>query len=310
MSDRLKHLIISELAGLNYFPIGDKRIKIHCPYHNDHNPSLIIPLNHHKYRPGQFKCFSCGAKGGWNDLAERLKLKKWNEEDTKKFYDKSSGKDFEDDDAFKDLLPSLNATGISNEPRELDGTEEFPEGFTWRGLDKDFWEQYDCSYYWDRRKDQFYIHMPLTMNGKYMGYTLAAIDPQPNIPKYQTFAPTDSVILMYDHIDPRSTIVLVEGHFDAWRMHYYGFNAGGMIGTENWSDKKTNAILAKLPKRIIVCTDGDEPGYKAGEMLVNTFLKYGIDVVFYKLPFYPKPDSLDPGNMSLAYIEDMRRYIL
>lgn len=310
MSERLKQLIISELSSLNYHPQGDKRIKIHCPFHHDTNPSLIIPINHTKYKPGQFKCFSCGAKGNWNDLANRLMLRKWDEYDTNKYYDNAK-KEFAEDDAFRDLLPTINGMASGTAAKKVEGLEELPADFTWRGLNRDFWISMGCSYYWDRRRDQFYIHMPMLMNGNYMGYTLAALPPiVDKVPKYQTFAPTDSVILLYDLIKPNSTILLVEGHFDAWRMRALGFEVGGMIGTENWSSKKTAAILAKCPKRVIICTDGDEPGYKAGEMLNRTMFDNGIDTIYYKLPYYPKPDSLDPGNMSLEYVEDMRRYVI
>lgn len=36
-----------------------KSVKVKCPFHNDHRPSLSINLEE-----GWYKCFSCGAKGG------------------------------------------------------------------------------------------------------------------------------------------------------------------------------------------------------------------------------------------------------
>src|SRR5690606_32743713 len=103
------------------------------------------------------------------------------------------------------------------------------------------------------------------MYGKYIGYTLSAMTPDPDhgVPKYQTFAQTEFALLNYDELRPNETILIVEGHFDTWRMMYHGFNCTGMIGTSNWSKYKTASIKAKLPKRIIICTDGDEAGYQA-----------------------------------------------
>lgn len=309
MSLKLVQLIIQELGALNYNPSGEKRIVIHCPFHNDTHPSLIIPLIHPKYHPGQFKCFSCGEKGDWNKLADRLRLKKWDQLDQKKYYD-SSRKEYKDEDAFRDLAFSIGKLEAKNEIRKLEGLEELPSDFQWRGIPRDFWVKHGFSYYWDRKKDEFYLHLAVTMNGEYLGYTLAAMNPSEKNPKYQTFASTEKAILGYDWIESDSTIVLVEGHFDDWRMVYYGFNAGAMIGTENWSEYKTNAIIAKRPKRVIILTDGDDAGYKAGEMLANIFLGKHIDTIWYKLPYYPKPDSLDAGNMPNEYIEDLKRYII
>lgn len=309
MSLKLVQLIIQELGALNYNPQGEKRIIIHCPFHNDNNPSLIVPLFHEKYRPGQFKCFSCGAKGDWNKLAEKLRLKSWDQHDQTKYYDKSK-KEYAEEDAFKDLAFALNKVETKQEVRSLSGIEELPTDFSWRGIPREFWVSHNFSYYWDKKKDEFYLYSSVTMNDQILGYTLAAMTPSEKNPKYQTFAPTNTAILMYDFIKPDSTIVIVEGHFDAWRMRYYGFEVGAMIGTENWSQYKTDAIIAKRPKRIIILTDGDEPGYKAGEMLANTFLEKYIDTIWYKFPFFPKPDSLDAGNMPIEYIEDLKRYII
>jgi 5S rRNA maturation endonuclease (ribonuclease M5) len=310
MSERLKNLILNELAALNYSPTSDKRIKIHCPFHSDSNPSLNVALAHPRLPPGSFKCFSCGEKGGWNKLAERLKLK-LHDEDMSQYYDKSKGYE---DDPFKDLGLELKVTG--NEQIYIrDGIEDLPEDFSWRGLPRQFWVDLNCAYYWDFKRDLFYIYMPMTMFGNQIGYTIAAVDPKPRTPeekiaKYQTFAQTEQAILLYDQLIPMSTIVIVEGHFDAWRMKAFGFNVCAMIGTENWSKYKTAAILAKMPKRIILCLDGDEAGYKAGDMLNQIFFNEGIDVVYYKLPLIPKPNALDPGNMPIEYIEDMRRYVI
>ncbi len=309
MDLKLVQLIIQELGALNYHAHGDKRIIIHCPFHNDSNPSLNVPLVHAKYRPGQFKCFSCGAKGNWNHLADRLMLKKWDKFDQSKYYD-NSRTEYKSDDAFTDLLFSINKLESKDQTRILDGLEPLPDDFSWRGVPRQFWVDHGFNYYWNRRNDEFYLHAPVTMNGEYLGYTLAAMTPHEKNPKYQTFAPTEKAILMYDHIKPDSTIILVEGHFDAWRMRYLGFEVGAMIGTENWSKYKTDAILAKRPKRVIVLTDGDEPGYKAGEMLVETFNSKYIDTIWYKFPIYPKPNALDAGNMPLEYAEDLKRYII
>src|ERR1700682_4756711 len=48
------------------------RIMVCCPYHNDTNPSGSISLS--PTFCGSFKCYTCGTKAGWDDLAPRLNL--------------------------------------------------------------------------------------------------------------------------------------------------------------------------------------------------------------------------------------------
>ena len=135
---KLVQLIIQELGALGYHPQGDKRVLIHCPFHNDTNPSLIVPLIHKKYNPGQFKCFSCGAKGDWNKLAERLRLKEWDLKDQNKYYDNSK-KEYAEEDAFKDLMFSVDKLENKQEVLSLHGIEELPTDFSWRGIPRSFW---------------------------------------------------------------------------------------------------------------------------------------------------------------------------
>jgi hypothetical protein len=40
-------------------PINREWVKVICPFHDDHQPSLSINT-----KEGHFKCHSCGAKGG------------------------------------------------------------------------------------------------------------------------------------------------------------------------------------------------------------------------------------------------------
>jgi CHC2 zinc finger len=50
---------------------GD-RLMIRCPYHNDNTPSGSLSLS--TTFAGSFRCFACGAKAGWDDLAPRINL--------------------------------------------------------------------------------------------------------------------------------------------------------------------------------------------------------------------------------------------
>src|SRR5271165_5273473 len=62
---------------------GD-RLMIRCPYHSDNTPSGSLSLS--PTFAGSFKCFACGAKAGWDDLAPRLNLQPFKRGEPKEEY--------------------------------------------------------------------------------------------------------------------------------------------------------------------------------------------------------------------------------
>src|ERR1700722_4541652 len=62
---------------------GD-RVMIKCPYHNDNTPSGSLSLS--TTYAGSFRCYACGAKAGWDDLAERLHLQPFKKGEPKEEY--------------------------------------------------------------------------------------------------------------------------------------------------------------------------------------------------------------------------------
>ena len=126
--------------------------------------------------------------------------------------------------------------------------------------------------------------------------------------KYQTFTDSRKVFFLYDYVPHGSSIVLVEGHFDALRLYAEGFFPLALFGLQNWSDIKKNYLITKAPPKIIIAFDGDKPGY---ESAVNIFkdLRISCNVDIFYLPLYEGKNKLDPGNMPKEFLDDLRRKI-
>lgn len=301
---RLRNHIITHLTELGY-PIkrNGNEIPIHCPFHNDSNPSLDVHVGD-KITPGGFKCWSCGEKGGWNKLASKMNLPLFVFDNTVFDANRVVKKGESDSDPYKELSQALKNSKLmfgEKEVHVLPGVEPLPSDFTWRGLPRKFYESIGGKFYWDRKLELDYLYLPIAMNKKYMGYTICAL--QPAKLKYLTYADTKKTLLLYDQLPSNETLVIVEGHFDAMRLYYEGIPSACIFGVENWSSIKKAAILAKAPKKILICMDSDWQGREAAQTLFNDF-KDCIDVLIYQLP--EDENKYDPGNMPDFMIEHLR----
>jgi len=293
---KLREHVISELdkVGARAKRNGEEMV-ILCPFHNDHNPSLEVHIGHSKM-PGIYKCWSCNAHGHWNMLANALRLQTLDYGDAGKIGDK--------DNPFELLATSLkHLSPLKESTVEVrTGLEPLPDGFKWRGYGKAFYESFGAKFWWQQDIDMDWMHLPLTMNQRYLGYTVCAL--KPYTPKYMTFADTKSVLFLYDSIKTGSPIVLVEGHFDALRLMAEGIPAVAIFGTSNWSDIKKSYLIAKNPPKVLILMDGDQPGYKAAQEIFLT-LRAEIPTDILYLPDIPG-QKLDPGNMPEEWLMETR----
>lgn len=303
---RLRNHVINELTALGY-PIkrNGTEIPIHCPFHLDSHPSLEVHIGD-RITPGGFKCWSCRAHGGWNKLAEKMHLTPFVFDnsvfDANRQVQVNKLGQTDDFDPYREFAANLKNMVLSEEKvHVLPGTESLPDDFQWRGLPKRFYEALGGKYYWDKKLELDYLYLPITMNKKYMGYTICAL--QPAKVKYMTFADTEKCYLLYDYAPAKETIVLVEGHFDAMRLYYEGIPAIAIFGVDNWSQIKKAALLAKTPKKVIICMDSDEHGRRAALRLYEDLYNC-VDTMIYNFP--DGDDKLDPGNMPEYMIEHLR----
>ena len=299
--DTLRQNSLRNLVIENLLAIGGKQrgsaIWIPCPWHSETKPSLSVHIGH-KIVPGSFNCFGCPAKGNWNTLAKALSLPFFD------FKEANQEENIPINNIIKDLKAKIALD--NSEYKILKGIEDLPDDFTWRGYNKKFYEKLGGEFYWDYKFCRSYLYFPLFMNKIYMGYTLCNLDGLDI--KYQTFTDSRKVFFLYDYVPHGSSIVLVEGHFDALRLYAEGFFPLALFGLQNWSDIKKNYLITKAPPKIIIAFDGDKPGY---ESAVNIFkdLRISCNVDIFYLPLYEGKNKLDPGNMPKEFLDDLRRKI-
>jgi hypothetical protein len=296
---QLRELVVNSLMSVSGRRRGES-ITIFCPWHSERNPSLHVHVGH-KVIPGSFQCFGCGAKGNWNDLARALRLPVFD------FRDSAAIQITPDSDQYTALIQQVisefNQKNNTDTLKYLKGIEELPDDFTWRGYSAKFYKRLGARYYWNRKLESSYLYFPLTMCGEYKGYTLCCLDGKDE--KYQIFAESRKTFFLYDHVPTGGPLVLVEGHFDAMRLWAEGISALGIFGIKNWSNIKKSYLLTKNPSKVVICFDGDRPGYD-GAVSIWKDLKisyHNVDI-FY-LPYIAE-NKLDPGNMPSPYIDHLR----
>jgi len=298
---QLREHVIAELTSVGG-RMKNADIIILCPFHPDSRPSLRVHIGH-KTTPGTYHCFACKAKGGWNQLAAVLKLKTVQHLHTGTG---SSKKQTTNDitDPFNILSKELLNTNILSKEKnfELQGFEDLPPGFKWRGFGRKFYQQFGGKFFWDSKKDLDYLYFPLTMNQNYVGYTICCLKAGIE-PKYEIFAHAINTFFLFDYVPESSPIILVEGHFDALRMHAEGLPAIALFGVSNWGPQKKALLLSKLPSKVLICFDGDKAGYDASAKIF-TDLRSGVDVDI----LYPPP-GMDPGNMADEWIAKAHNWL-
>lgn len=293
---KLREMAIEELSAVGGTIRGDN-IMIVCPFHNDRNPSLGVHIGD-KIMPGSFHCWSCNASGSWNKLARQMNL-------TQVDYGNESKVD-ENTDPFKYLVRPLQVNNNTSKSRPPPiGLEDLPDDFQWRGVGRPFYKLIGGKYLFEFNQKNDYqmdwLYLPILKNGQYEGHTLCAL--QPNDRKYLTFSDATKNFLLYDQLRPEETIILVEGHFDAINLVNQGLNAAAILGATNWSDTKRSMILSKLPPKVIVLFDGDEPGYKASREVYVTLANY-VETVIIDLPL--AAPKMDPGNLNSEWVNYVR----
>lgn len=287
----------------------DGSVKMLCPFHDDRNPSLDVSLVNipGKVSVGGFNCFSCSAHGGWNKLAERLNLPKWDKEKQSNDPDNLFAS-LSEDMARMHQRMSLNMY--------LKPVTEGPWEGPWRGLTGDFLRSIGAEKYWDKRAEEYRIYLPLKdISNKLVGHILARGENSDIPDKYKYLnshaCPTDKTWFCLNLEKDPNAVVIVEGPYDTLRFRSYGIPAIGVLGVGMLTEAKVMQILAKGCKRVILSLDADEAGQKALPEYVKLFEKYGIEVINFDLFSYTDSNNskLDPGNCPEEAIQDLKNYL-
>jgi len=259
-----------------------------CCFHKENTPSLYV--NKEK---GFFFCFGCGEKGSFDKLVRHLGG------------DVKERKKHTAEQEIHQLLETVSPQ--KDLKRVTYGMCLSPVTFEWRGFSPGFLGEMGCKL-WEQDVSRGTIvkyipriHMPIEMKGIRYGYAACMVN-RSNATEVETYKKIlynsglkmSALFMGFDRLKPNREIVLVEGPVDWLRMKQYGFNVVSILGTTGWSPGKATSLLAKSPRKIFICMDGDKAGRKAGRIILNSLSKYPVPAKEIRLPEKEDPDSVRP----------------
>lgn len=311
--------IKQELARLPLVTFDDKQAKILCPFHADHNPSLDVSLikivknrggQIKEFAVGSFSCWSCGAHGGWNKLAEKLGLSTWGKEEATSAIEKPRNSF----DLFSHDLTSLTEQFLYQGYKKP--VTEGPWKGAWRELSGSFLRNHGAEILWDKVDEAYRIYLPLIdLTGEIVGHIAARPDnsPIPDKRKYINslhFPAKKYWYCLNYEINPK-TVVIVEGPYDTLRFRSRGIPAIGALGVNQISDEKIMQIIAQGCRKVVLALDADEAGRQATVVFNQEFKKWGFEIIDLNLTQYCKTptDKIDPGNCPEEAIQDLKSYL-
>lgn len=280
------------LNGLHGKKMGDYT-SIVCPFHADSNPSCSV-----KTKPpyqGFYKCWSCGAKGPFSKLAEKLGIEAGVAPtpaiDTEPYEEFFKAKVAVEDYRLVDPadLKSLSAKNVASLGIK-DG---------WRGVPIDFLRETVGAKIIDNRT----LYFPVMVNQKEVGYVKAQKEKPKNrkFPSYLNkpglWSKTHGLFLFDQAVELSEgsrTLILTEGPRDPMRLMQEGLPAVAMLGTQSWSEAKRRILELAGIENLILCMDGDEAGRTASKMLREACDGY---LNIHDFGLYEWEGEYDPFNM-------------
>lgn len=261
--------------------------QILCPFHADSDPSCNVFKTN-----GMYKCFACGAGGGWNKLAAAI--------------DADKLKRIDDDESHVNVIRNtmsraLSKAGLKRKREKEDIgkplVEPWPEYEDVRGLPGKLLYKLGCVRVNDLVHSVLRLGLPVrNMHGQIYGYTCRAIDPADAEPKYVTLSadrenprekeiPVKEAIFHVDMAVRRNwkRIVIVEGPLDALFLYQKKIPAVAILGTGSWTQQKVTTLASIGIEKAVVVMDNDKAGRKAKRKIVES-LRPHMKVEGIKLP--------------------------
>jgi 5S rRNA maturation endonuclease (ribonuclease M5) len=94
-----------------------------------------------------------------------------------------------------------------------------------------------------------------------------------------------------------SDVIVVEGFFDALKVHQAGHPAVVALMGSSFSQRQSELLLSRFA-HVTLMLDGDEPGRRAAEIIVQLlFAKVPVNKV--ELPNHIQPDQLSPMEINV-----------
>lgn len=275
---QISDVIVGELRKISDRREGGRNIVICCPYHAENTPSFNINVDptHRKVALGWGYCFSCGASKPWNEIAERLGLKKIS---ATGLIENSATVHRTDPEVRKKLLEPESGLTMDDLARHfrcgLNSPIEPSE--KWRGFSGKLLAKVGSQVAVDDFDNKVLI-LPVVVDGVIVGGIKALWDTPKSkkVLRYKNmegeWAKTHGLYL-YDSIkqgvSKRGYVILVEGARDALRLYKYKQPAVAILGTKNWSKEKRNLVLELAPDKVIIMMDGDAAGIEASNALMD-----------------------------------------
>lgn len=277
-----------------------------CPFHAERTPSGRIFHNETSRSPGSFKCYGCGTKAKWDDLAPKLGLKPFTGQKPA--------------DEFINL--SLITPKVKEELDDLvmDKMEfsDLPEGKCWRGIKTSLLTSIGAKKCQVDHPEhgllKTKVYLPVFINRKLRGYIKARLTKHTEYPSYinakgrwsktHGLFPFDYSISYAKRLGIR-TVVLVEGPRDALRLLQAGIPAICILGTQSWSATKSKLLELAGITRIVLMMDGDDAGIQATAMLEES-LKTMFQITTLKLwdmadsPYLQFAEEVEPSKAAKA----------
>lgn len=302
MADLDAEFVISELEKhSSRIRILKSDVLIVCPFHADSNPSCSVHTSGHKMPVGTFHCWSCGAKGPWHKLADRLGL--------------DSGSHYHPENFALSRAHAIRRRyDAEQEQRRNQFNGRLPAGCqpwehgNFRELSEEFLIRIGAKRFYDDRSDCYRIVFPVkNQRGVIKGSTSRRLDagkdfPWINSPGVWTSSTFYPLELMPSYMD---TVVLVEGPYDALRLNYHGIPALSILGTQNWNYTKVSILEGLGINTVVLCMDGDPAGRIAEAKIFND-MEGKLKRKRFRLPIENPP--IDPGNMDEEKIEALREF--
>lgn len=322
MTERIRQLIIDELRTLPQHRIDRERGHIVCPYHNDTNPSGTVCLDiDQKGAPlGWFRCWTCKTSVPFNDLAQRLGLRKIS-------HKKKTADDYIDPARAREALLNEEKEDLENYNRDYNQLEFFDfQVEEWRGFSAKYLQKVGAKFCLHDYTSDFYIFFPVMIEGEMKGYVKSELNkPKKRLDrKGNLFKPPAHInapgkwaqvygLLFFDYAVAMmkrkglKTLVLCEGPRSALRCLRAGIPTIAILGAGNWNEEKRYILEKTGADNLILFFDGDDAGKEATEAI---YTDVNLHFTTKYLSLWKKAPGSDPFDCDPKFIRQIKKALV
>ena len=260
--------LIKIFEGFSPKTLHNGQIRMECPFRENHSDGSGRMSFFVSPQINAYICFSCNAKGNLVKLlTTRFKV------------------------GYFEAVGMVRLEDYTPEKKEFDldlvwDFSKAPKEFIDRGYKKETLRHFRVGMTNDER---IFIPYYLDFNKptQLVGYQTRTYEKTRRVFNSTGF---DKTNYLYNLDYSYEYVVLVEGQSDVWRLHQFGYNACGLMGS-NISEAQVK-LLSKF-KRVYLALDNDEPGRRCTE-LCNHHLRSHTEILL--VPY----ESSDPGTCTKA----------